>query len=159
MFFLPDFTFSDQVQWTRINKQFQSSQGSKCFICLPESNSGEYCCIISCAMPAVFPRNKYFISGLWSKPSEMSCFVLLLAQQILSAGLNSINLPLQRYISLWGVIEIGCQAVTLSNWCSDLHSANCPRGTVCVSYLPPLAGSEPAVESPELWQVDGQQWP
>lgn len=62
------------------------------------------------------------------------------------------------YFTLWSQRRC-CQAVAPSNWCSDLHSTDCPRGAVGVSDIPPLAGRQPAVEGPELLQVDGQWRP
>lgn len=73
--------------------------------CQPKSKSGECCCVISCAMSTIFLRNKDLISRLWCDTLKMSCFVLLLPQLILSAGFNTVNLPLQRYLSLCGVIK------------------------------------------------------
>lgn len=85
------------------------------------------------------------MSGLWYFKDELFC---------------SVTAKANTFFTLYHSVStsvLGCSVsqdcsptVTLSNWCSDLHSTNCPRGTFCVSHLPPLAGREPAVEGSEL---------
>lgn len=55
-------------------------------------------------MSTIFLGNKDLILRLWCSALKMSCFVPLLPQQILSAGFNTVNPPLQRYITS-GVIK------------------------------------------------------
>lgn len=122
-----------------------------------KSKNVESSCVKSHSIASFYLRNKDFISVLWRGTWRMSCSILLEPPLVLSAGPNTVTLPLQRYHFVLSLRLLPDSDI--SYWHSHLHSTNCPRGTFCVSHLPPLAGGEPAVEGPELWQVYGQWWP
>lgn len=147
-----DFTFSvNQVQWTQINKQFQSTPENKMHHLLTQIQKKHTCLKLCCAHSFFFfLRNTDLCPRHQSSILKMSYFVLLLSQSVLPACWNTESTTAGA-IDHFQVSLRPLQMLTSSNWCSDLHSTNCPRGTVCVPYLPPLAGREPAVEGPELW--------